>query len=176
MFAIFRRNYHNQYFKAFPSEQDASVAKRLWLESLTRFNDAIILQGAKSLIETSEFLPTLAAMIKHCEKQRNRDLPDAHRAYIEACNAPSPKNEFEWSHPAVYHAGKKSDWFFIQNSNEAIAFPVFKKVYEEICQQIMQGIQYDTPAKLALPEETEHRLDKKSNLAHLKELKEKLDF
>ncbi len=176
VFAILKRNYHNQYYKAFPSEQDVSIAKRLWLDSLSRFSADIVLKGTKSVIETSEFLPTLATMIKHCEKQLNPDLPEAHAAYIEACRAPSPKTNVKWSHPAVYHAGKNSDWYFLQNNNESVAFPIFKKNYEEICQNILLGHRYESPSKLALPEKTEKRLDKESNLEHLKSLKEKLNF
>lgn len=176
VFAILRRNYHNQYYKAFPSEQDASIAKRLWLDSLSRFNPEVILKGTKTVIETSEFLPTLATMIKHCDKQLHPDLPDAHIAYIEACRAPSPKTNVNWSHPAVYHAGKQSDWYFLQTNNEAVAFPVFKKIYHDICQNILLGNVYDAPNKLALPESAYHPLDKESNLEHLKALKEKLNL
>lgn len=176
VFAILRRNYHNQFYKAFPSDQDASVAKRLWLDSLARFTPETILKAAKTVIETSEFLPTLATMIKHCEKHLSPDLPDVHSAYVEACRAPSPKTNYNWSHPAVFHAGQKSDWHFLQNNSESMAFPVFKKHYEEICQQLLQGIRFDAPQKLALPEETHQTLDKASNLEHLKSLKEKLDF
>lgn len=176
VFAILRRNYHNQYYKAFPSDQDSSIAKRLWLDSLSRFSPNIILKGTKSVIETSEFLPTLATMIKHCEKQLNPDLPDAHCAYIEACRAPSPKTDVKWSHPAVYHAGKQTDWFFLQNNTESITFPVFRRIYEDICKRILLGQTYDAPNKLALPENLSKPLDKESNLKHLQSLKEKLDL
>ncbi len=176
VFAILRRNYHNQFYKAFPTDQDASVAKRLWHDSLSRFNSETMLKAAKSIIETSEFLPTLATMIKHCEKHLNPDLPDVHSAYIEACRAPSPKVNYRWSHPAVFHAGQKSDWYFLQNNNESMAFPVFKKHYDEICQQMLQGVHFEAPKKLALPEKPQAKLDKASNLEHLKSLKEKLDI
>lgn len=176
VFAIFRRNYHNQYFKAFPSEQDAAIAKRLWLESLGRFSPEAIIHGARSVIESSEFLPTLATMIKHCEKQRSPDLPNAHSAYIEACRAPSPKTNYAWSHPAVYHAGKQSDWYFLQTNSEATAFPIFKKHYEDICQNILQGQQYALPSTLMLNEESSNPLDKKDNLKNLQSLKDKLNL
>ncbi len=176
VFAIFRRNYHNQYYKAFPSEQDAAIAKRLWHESLGRFSPEAIMQGARSVIEASEFLPTLATMIKHCEKQRSPDLPNAHTAYIEACRAPSPKMNYPWSHPAVYHAGKQSDWYFLQTNNEAMAFPIFKRHYEEICQNILQGQNYDAPAALMLTEEASDPLAKEDNLKNLQSLKDRLNL
>lgn len=174
VFAIFRRNYHNQYFKAFASEQDASIAKRLWLESLSRFSAETILKGARSIIEKSEFLPTLAAMIRHCEAQNNPGLPDAHTAYIEACRAPSPKNEYAWSHLAVYYAGKESDWYFLQSNTEDKAFPVFKKNYLQLCDRVLNGEKLDPPTQKAIADSVVKPLDKTKNREHLASLKERL--
>ncbi len=176
IFAIFRRNYHNQYYRALPDEQELSVTKRLWLEPLLRFSPETILQAAKSVIETSEFLPTLRTMIRHCEEQGNPGLVDAHSAYIEACRAPSPKADCAWSHPAVYYAGKQCDWYFLQSNSEEIAYPVFKRAYDKICQQVLQGATLATPRKTALPQTAEQPSDKRTNLAHLQSLKKKLQL
>ena len=45
-------------------------------------------------------------------------LPSARDAYMEACRAPSPRAAQAWSHPAVYLAGRDSDWFFLANNTE----------------------------------------------------------
>lgn len=174
VFAIFRRNYHNQYYKALPNEKELSLTKRLWLESLQRFSPETILKGCKAVIESSEYLPTLRTMIYHCEQQHHQGLPDPHSAYREACRAPSPKSEFAWSHIAVYHAGKDCDWYFLQSSSEDTAFPVFKKAYEKVCQRVRQGEVLAQPKQLALPEKPLTTLDKTSNLERLKSLKESL--
>lgn len=172
VFAIFRRNYHNQYYKALPNDKELSVTKRLWLESLRRFSPETILTACKSVIESSEFLPTLRTMIRHCESQIHSDMPDPHAAYIEACRAPSPKYEQTWSHLAVYYAGKECDWHFLQSSSEDVAYPVFKRTYENVCQQIREGMQLTPPKQPALPSSPQAPiLDKTENLERLKSLK-----
>lgn len=176
VFAIFRRNYHNQYYKALPDENELSIAKRIWLEPLRRFAPETILKAAKSVIESSEFMPTLRTMIRHCEEQSNFGLPDAHNAYIEACRAPSPKATYSWSHLAVYYAGKQCDWYFLQSNSEEVAYPVFKKEYQGICQRILQGEKLDPPKLAELPEKLETVLDKKTNLKNLQSLKDQLDL
>src|SRR5690625_3712956 len=37
VFTLFRINYHNQYYKAYSDTQVLNQIKKLWLESLTRF-------------------------------------------------------------------------------------------------------------------------------------------
>jgi len=176
VFAVFRRNYHNQYFKAIPDEKELVIVKKLWLDSLKRFAPEIILQATKVIIETKEFLPTLHSMIEACEKVSNSGLLDAHSAYLEACRAPSPKAKAPWSHLAVYYAGKASDWFFLQNNPEHIAFPVFKEKYLEICQRVNQGEKLLSPQYEALPEEISRPLDRDESLRKLSSLKEALDL
>ncbi|WP_086934084.1 replication protein P [Agarilytica rhodophyticola] len=176
VFAIFRRNYHNQYYKALPDENELSIVKRIWLESLKRFPPETILMAAKSVIEASEFMPTLRTMIRHCEEQSDFGLPDAHNAYIEACRAPSPKASYAWTHLAVYYAGKQCDWYFLQSNSEDVAYPIFKKEYQQICQRILQGETLLPPQLPELPEKTETILDKKANLKNLKSLKDRLGF
>lgn len=140
VFTLFRLNYHNQYLKAFGNTEELNEVKRLWLEMLGRFNAPTLLSAAKCVIENNEFLPTLHTMIHYCEKMSAHDaLPDAHSAYIEACRAPSPKAAYDWSHPAVYHAGKQCDWYFLQSSAENIAYPIFKQKYNDVCAQVRSG-------------------------------------
>jgi 16S rRNA A1518/A1519 N6-dimethyltransferase RsmA/KsgA/DIM1 with predicted DNA glycosylase/AP lyase activity len=44
-----------------------------------------------------------------------------------------------WSHPAVYHAGAASDWFFLASSPEKTAFPVFERHYRRLCELVDAG-------------------------------------
>lgn len=171
VFALFKLNYHNQFYKAFTQSRDLNSTKRLWLESLQKFTPDTLLRGAKSIMQTSEFLPTLHTMIKHCEAQSLQALPNAHSAYIEACRAPSPKADYVWTHPAVYHAGKKTDWYFLQNNPERVAFPIFKQAYQDICERVMRGDKLTQPNALKLPAEPEPKIDKKISEEHLSKLK-----
>lgn len=177
VFTLFRLNYHNQYLKAFGNQEELNEVKRLWLEMLHQFSPETLLAAAKSVIETSEYLPTLRTMIHHCERAApGAALPDAHSAYLEACRAPSPKAAFQWSHLAVYYAGKQCDWYFLQSSPEAIAYPVFKEKYKEICQQVRSGARLTSPTMPALPEKTTEPLDRKTSQKKLNALRDALDL
>lgn len=175
VFELFRINYHNQYFAAFGDIQTLNQAKRLWLETLQRFEPKVILHGAKLAIEQSEYLPTLHKMIGFCQgSPQQHGLPDVHSAYIEACRAPSPKTEFKWSHAAVYHAGRNSDWFFLANNSERIAFPIFKDHYLSLCQRVINGDTLPTPEVKRLPESIEKPLTKEENIDRLTDLRKEM--
>ena len=176
VFALFKLNYHNQFFKAFNSTTDLHQTKRLWLESLSRFDSTTLLKAAKSVIEGSEFLPTLHTMLRHCEKHSQGGLPEAHQAYVEACRAPSPKANQPWSHVAVYYAGKASDWHFLHSRPEDVAFPVFKENYLEICAQLRAGTTLDNPHTPSLPEENTQVADKQQGEHYLAKLKASFDI
>ena len=168
VFALFRLNYHNQYYSAYGDAGQLSQVKRLWLDSLAGHSAETILLGARRCIETSEYLPTLHRMLDCCRqaKLQAQGLPDAHAAYREACLAPEPKHAQRWSHPAVFHAGRDAGWFFLASTTEAKAFPVFEKHYRAVCDRIVAGevLQLPAPdqaetsaAALAAPDADEQR-------------------
>lgn len=176
-FALFRINYHNQYYKAYSDTQVLNQIKKLWLESLTQFEPETVRRGARKVIETSEFLPTLNRMIRACQGDpESFGLPDAHSAYVEACRAPSPKAAQRWSHPAVYHAGLASDWFFLASSTEKAAYPVFERHYRRLCEQVMSGSPLPQPQAPALPETTETPLSPEENRERLTALRRQFDL
>ena len=175
VFALFRINYHNQYHSAFGNTQLLNQAKKLWAETLIEFSPEVILRGAKKAIEESEYLPTLHKMISFCQGSPElHGLPDTHSAYLEACRASSPKAEFPWSHPAVYHAGRKCDWYFLANNPERETFPVFKNHYLELCNRILKGESLPAPNIKKLEEKPEHPLSKEENLKRLEALRKEL--
>lgn len=176
IFALFKRNYHNQFFKAYGNETDVNATKRLWLDALQRFEVPTLLRAARMIIEGQEFLPTLAAMIKACDACSSEGLPDAHSAYLEACRAPSPKAAFGWSHPAVYYAGRACDWYFLQNNTEQVAFPVYRQRYQEICDRVRAGEQLSPPAVPQLPASTDTPVDKAKARSTLAKLRADLDL
>jgi len=176
VFAIFRRNYHNQYFKAFTDEKELNITKRLWLDSLSTYPATTIQGAAKKIIETREFLPTLHTMIEYCKKVGSSNFPEVHAAYQEACQAPSPKANAKWSHPVVYHAGKAADWYFLQNNTEKTAFPVFKEKYFDLCERINLGEKLPSMKPLRLPEESQTAVDKETSIKKMQSLRQALDL
>jgi hypothetical protein len=147
VFALFRLNYHNQYYKAYEDAAQLNQIKKLWLESLAELGVETLLLGARRCIETSEYLPTLHRMLECCRDARllALGLPDAHSAYREACLAREPKQAQRWSHPAVYHAGRETGWFLLGSATEAKAFPVFERHYRAICERIASGDMLELP-------------------------------
>lgn len=174
-FELLRINYQHLYFSAY-SEMDAlNSAKRLWMESLSPFSSAVILQAAQHIIKESDYLPTISRMIRLCINMSGEHrLPDPHTAYIEACNAPSPKRNASWSHPAVYYAGQKTDWFFMANNTEKVVFPIFKSHYELLCQQVINGETLPAITQLALPEEKSTTLSKEENIERMEAMRKEI--
>ncbi|WP_299943890.1 replication protein P [uncultured Microbulbifer sp.] len=173
VFALFKLNYHNQFSAAFPDTETLHHAKRLWLEALVAFAPQKIMQGAKRAILHSEYLPTIHKMLLLCAAGEN-GFPDTRAAYREACNAPSPKTNHTWSHPAVYYAGRESNWFFLSNNPESVAYPVFADHYRKLCARVLEGEKLTAPEPLKLEENPGKPLSKRENAHKLAELREEL--
>ena len=91
VFALFRLNYHNQYYAAYPDAEQLKQIKKLWLDSLQDFPVEQILRGARHAIEHSEYLPTLNRMRQCCDDSYDAvGLPALDSAYREACNSAAP--------------------------------------------------------------------------------------
>ncbi len=149
----------------------------MWLNSLAHFAPETILRGARKVIEESEYLPTLNRMIRACQGEPEKfGLLDAHAAYVEACRAPSPKAAHNWSHPAVYHAGCASDWYFLMSNAEKVAFPIFERHYLKLCERVMNGAELPAPNIQLLPETIETPLTKEENLKRMEALRKQLDL
>lgn len=175
VFAEFELVYHNQYHKAFPSLEKLQYAKQLWFANLKEFSAAQILHAAHRAIKESEYLPTIAGLLKFCDNEFSLyGLPVPRDAYIEACQATSPKARYSWSHPAVYHAGHASDWFFLANNSEAKALPVFEQHYRMICERVRQGEALALPDIPALPESLPSQLSHEEQLEKIRTIREQL--
>lgn len=170
-FALFKRNYHNQFFKAFAQEGDLIAVKRLWLDALKSYSADTILVASMAVVKSSEFLPTLKTMLGHCDQASNRRLPDLHAAYAEACCAASPKAEQKWSHPAVYFAGREAGWHLIQSSPEKMAFPVFKEHYLRLCERVRGGEELNMPDTLKIEEKPVVPASKETSEKYISSLK-----
>ena len=170
-------NYHNQYYAAFPDAEQLKQIKKLWLDSLSDYPVEQILKGAKHAIEHSEYLPTLNRMLECCQQGlADFGLPSAHDAYVEACQAPSPRSAQRWSHPAVYLAGRDSDWFFLANNTERTSWPVFREHYQQYCARVLRGESLEVPAPEALEKHAAEPLSRDEQLAELQKLKDRAGF
>jgi hypothetical protein len=176
-FELLRINYQHLYFSAYSEIDAVNAAKRLWLESVAPFSADVVRTATHELIKHSDYLPTISRVIRKCnDLSDGNTLVDAHSAYKEACNAPSPKQNNSWSHPAIYYAGKKSDWYFLANNTEQRAFPIFKAHYEKICERVRNGEELMPVKQLALPETIETPLTKEDNVSRMADLRAELDI
>lgn len=150
------------------------MAKRLWARLLSEYNSEVILRAAEKAVKESSWLPSLHDIISHCDTADILGLPSAYSAYIEACRAPSPKKEFAWSHPIVYYAGAASDWFFLANTVEQKAFPVFERNYKILLNRLQKGEEITLEIPKAIPEKIEVYLSKEENLQQLAKIKQQL--
>lgn len=173
VFAELELAYHNQYHKAFAHEDSVTLAKQLWLDTLRAYTPEVLVRACRAAIAASEYLPSLHSIQKHClEQLQVLGIPDAYSAFREACNASSPKRNFAWSHPLVYHAGVASDWFFLANNPESKTLPVFEHRYQLLCQRALNGEQFRVEAQAALPDEVQGpSLSKEERVEKLRELR-----
>lgn len=172
VFAEFEFAYHNQFHKAFSAPESLVIAKKYWLSSLENYSPSQIVHAAKRVISKQDFLPSIAAFLRACDEGIDLfGLPATRLAYLEACSAPSPKADFEWSHEAVYLAGKSAGWFLLSSETEAVALPLFRYHYELLCKRVLQGEELTIDHPTPIPEKVSRRLsrdEKKERVAALR--------
>jgi hypothetical protein len=144
-FALLKLNYHNQFMKAYSKASELNSIKRLWLETLGPYGPQTILEATKSVVISSEFLPTMRTLLKHCDRVSGAGFPDVRAAYVEACCASSPKADYVWSHPVIYHCGRKVGWQLLHCSPEDIALPAFRHAYDDMCEKVRHGLELAMP-------------------------------
>ncbi len=175
IFAEFEFAYHNQFHKAFANLESQIIAKKYWLSSFEHYSARQIVQAAKRVIQTQDYLPSIAVLVRACEQGFDLfGLVAAKQAYLEACSAPSPKRAHKWSHEAVYLAGKSAGWYLLANEAESSAFPLFEYHYDILCRRVLNGEELAVEQATALAEKVERKLDKSEVRARIAKLKQDL--
>ncbi len=175
MFSLFRINYHNQFHAAFSDTQLLNQAKRLWKEALEPYSSRHILAAARRVIEESEYLPTVQRMLSACEAGlAEYGIPAVRSAYLEAANAPSPKNAQSWSHPIVYLAGKTVGWYAMSHVAENITYPAYAQAYRELVKKVLGGQAFEVDAPLALEQKPAPKAGVETIRRELQELRDLL--
>lgn len=176
VFALFRLNYHNQFYAAYSDAEQLRQIKKLWLESLRSYPPAMILQGARQALESSDYLPTLNRMRRCCEDSLPAlGFPGAREAYLEASSAPEPPESRAWSHPAAYWAGRDCGWRFLATASEQESWPRFETAYRERCAAVLLGTPLAPVPEPAVPALTQKPLDSGAALEALRRLREEND-
>jgi hypothetical protein len=175
VFAELELAYHNQYHKAYAEEGSIRLAKKYWLECLANFSPQLILQATRTVVTSQQYLPSVATIVQACEESMSQyGLPASHDAYVEACCAEHPKSEQNWSHPAVYLAGKATGWFELSNKTEAQIYSLFETNYRRLCQQVIRGEELVIEKQEALPDHLSRKLSQEENKSRMDELRKQL--
>ena len=175
VFAEFEFAYHNQFHKAFADLESLTIAKKYWLSNVEEYCPSHIVAAGKKLIKSREYLPSIASFLMECEKGYELfGLPLVRNAYIEACGASSPKASHDWSHEAVYFAGKTTGWFLLANEPEKTTFPLFEFNYMQVVKKVMTGQDLTVTPPLALKETLSNPTSKRVTKERLAKLKSEL--
>ena len=176
VFAEFELAYHNQYHKAYADPDRLVLAKKYWLQCLSDFHPRQLVSAARRLVKSQDYLPTISAMIRMCEQTADLfGLPSERDAYTEACRAPAPKAQYAWSHPAVYFAGKATDWFLLATEPEEKVYPLFCWNYRQLCERVMRGEELQLPVTQALQANLSRPLSYEERQQRMQALRAALD-
>ena len=168
--------YHNQFHKAYPDKNSLNLAKQLWLTQLQRFDEKIVFESVSKLMTTSDFLPTLSKVMNYCieSKLKSNGIPNVNYAYKEACHSRNNFEKFTWSHPIIFYIGSKTGWDYLWTQAEKETFREFKLNYDILVNEYLEGKESSKPNFPKLPNTLEVKVDKKSQLKKIQDLKNKL--
>ena len=168
--------YHNQFHKAYPDKNSLNLAKQLWLTQLQRFEEKIVFESVGKLMTTSDFLPTLSKVINSCieSKLKSNGIPNVNYAYKEACHSRNNFEKFTWSHPIIFYIGSKTGWDYLWTQSEKETFKEFKLNYDILVNEYLEGKEFSEPNFPKLPNTLEVKVNKKSQLKKIQDLKNKL--
>ena len=168
--------YHNQFHKAYPDKNSLNLAKQLWLTQLQKFDEKIVFESVGKLMTTSDFLPTLSKVINSCieSKLKSNGIPNVNYAYKEACHSRNNFEKFTWSHPIIFYIGSKTGWDYLWTQAEKETFKEFKLNYDILVNEYLEGKEFSEPNFPKLPNTLEVKVDKKSQLKKIQDLKNKL--
>ena len=138
--------YHYQFYKVFGTDDKLNEGKKLWANSLKKYEVTIINEASEEIIHTQSYFPTLTDIVKLCEQlKKSTSLPSADEAFIEARKSFSPRKKYNWSHPIIYLAGKKTGWNFLNEKDGRDIFYDFKKNYEHLVKAVNNGKEFSIP-------------------------------
>lgn len=131
----------------------------LWLATLGDLSAQELMIGLRKCANSGEAWPPSAPEFKAmCLPDITEyGLPSTEEAYKKATQQYASPSKKAWPHPAVYHAGKETGWFFLGTVSEKESYPKFKRIYEAICKRVMEGETF------SLPKANSNMLEKHNN-------------
>lgn len=159
IFARFMTIYGHKFKSAFQSEDEIRIAKREWALSLQGYSEAELVLAVNRCKESYVWMPAIAEFLSLLRRDyESYGLPTTLEAYREACLAADRPRQHAWSHAAVYHAGRATDWFRLRTEEKSQVFRDFEYNYRTLCQRVVNGESLDVPLPLALPDKSSNTL------------------
>lgn len=159
IFARFMAIYGHKFKSCFESQDEIRIAKREWALSLQGYGEVELVAAIDRCKETLAWMPTISEFLAILnELTGDHGLPPVKLAYEEACRYADLPSRHQWSHPAVYHAGRETEWFRLRGENEDRVFPDFRYNYQVICQRVRAGEDLSEPVPMALEDKTDNTL------------------
>ncbi len=151
VFTRFMAIYGHKFKSSFETEAEMRIAKREWAMSLGDYSESELVAAVSISKETLAWAPCISEFIQILQNLNGAfGLPDVRQAYREACfHALSPSTH-NWSHGAVYHAGRETGWFELRSEEERQIFPQFSYHYEIMCRRCRQGESFEQPVAVAI--------------------------
>ena len=142
LFLKLELSYHYQFYKVFGTDHRLKEAKKLWAESLKKYPAECINAAVETVIQANDYLPTLTEVLKACSNSMGAiNIPTPQEAFIEAQKSSSPRQNYPWTHPIVYWAGREIGWELINSQNNN-AFQAFSKTYMRLVKEMKAGKEF----------------------------------
>lgn len=140
VFLLLEDAYPLKFKRAFATDEAVARAKRVWISALRKYTPRRIFVATKKALSTSHFFPDLGDIRKLCKLRYDEvGLTEPLQAYYEACFAPVQSRDHAWSHIAVYLAARETGWTLLRSEEQRIAFPVFERNYDILCNRVLDG-------------------------------------
>lgn len=149
--------------QAWPDEDALNAAKRSWIKGFMHagINSLEQIQfGVEQCRRSGEqFAPSVGQFIKWCQPTPEMlGLPEAGKAYREACANAHPAANRIWTHPAVHHAACETGFYELANLPEERSRKLFNRNYAITVRMVMNG-EALREIPLALPETVDVRTE-----------------
>lgn len=150
---------------------------KTWARGLSDLTETEIKRGLLKARDFKGFfsLPSFREICRNIDLS-DHGLPDPRKAYEEACLKPSPKDRQQWSHAAVYHAGRLTGWHELHCMTSDQIFPRYAYNYEQLCKRIADGEDINIDVPQAIPRTISRVLTPAENQERMAKLKKQLGF
>lgn len=157
IFARFMAIYGHKFKSCFETENEIRIAKREWALSLQGYGERELVAAIDYCKEHSSWMPTVSEFLDVLRnKVSNFGLLSSRAAYEEACRYALHPLTHDWSHPAVYQAGRQTGWFELRSEPQDKVFPLFSYNYEQLIVRVQNGEELDLPVVKALPDKSDN--------------------